>query len=151
MCCCCVVLLCVVACCCVLLRVACCVLCVVCCVWCVWCVCCVLCVACCVLCVACCVLRVACCVLRVMCVLCSLSSPPVGRSGATTWPGPRRSTAAHVATMSAVVAAFFAVQLQSRAAPLGSMKKNANTQEMGTLGIDACCGGCGGCGGCGCF
>ena len=38
------------------------------------------------------------------------------RSGATLWPGPQRSTAANVATMSAVVAACDAEQLQSRAA-----------------------------------
>ena len=47
----------------------------------------------------------------------SLSSSPAlaflcVRSGATTWPGPQRSTAAHVATMSAVVAAVFAVAKQ---------------------------------------
>ena len=39
-----------------------------------------------------------------------------GEVVATTWPGPQRSTAAHVATMSAVVAAFDAEQLRSWAA-----------------------------------
>ena len=41
----------------------------------------------------------------------SPSSVPVGLSVAATWPGPQRSTAAHVATMSAVVAACDAEQL----------------------------------------
>ena len=54
------------------------------------------------------------------------------RNGATTWPGPQRSTAAHVATMSAVVAAFFAVQLQSRAARWGPWKGDTQKGALST-------------------
>ena len=44
------------------------------------------------------------------------SSVPVGLSGVTTWPGPQRSTAARVATTSAIVAACDAEQLLWKAA-----------------------------------
>ena len=44
------------------------------------------------------------------------SSVPVGLSGVVTWPGPQRSTAARVATTSAVVAASDAGQRSSWAA-----------------------------------
>ena len=91
------------------------------------------------------------------------------RSGATMWPGPQRSTAAHVATMSAVVAASDAVQRSSRAARWGPFHR-CKHKKRGTLESDACvvvccvlcvvrcvccgcgcgCGCSGGCCGCGC-
>ena len=57
------------------------------------------------------------------------------RSGATTWPGPQRSTAAHVATMSAVVAACDAEQLRSWAARLGPFHRCKHTP----CGYGCCC------------